>query len=405
MAYLPLANILHYKLRSALSALGIGIGICMLITLSGLARGSLDEIADRWEAVDADLIAYPDVWGENLATISGVGLPDGIGRKILADHGDLIRRVVPVFLWPVKLAGQDQTAVGVDPGQFHTLVGERKIAAGRCFDPGEKFSAWLEEELLAPAADGDDRPVEITAADLGAGEHNGLELVIDTRLARAGDFKLNDIVEVANHPFRIVGIIPAGGMARVFMPRRTAQFLFNCGDITKSTLFFIKLQPGAETTSAARKIRTLGVEVIQPDRYRDMLQRKFGIMFVYVDAVNAVALIIAFLFIMITLYTMVLQRTRDVAILKSSGASNAFILRQVLGESVLLTGAGALAGIALSFPAAWAIEKVQPLLTVTISWRWIAVGVVAAAVGALLSALYPAWRATRVDVLEALRLE
>ena len=52
MAYLPLANIMHHKLRSALSALGIGIGICMLVTLSGLARGSVYEIAERWEATE-----------------------------------------------------------------------------------------------------------------------------------------------------------------------------------------------------------------------------------------------------------------------------------------------------------------------------------------------------------------
>ena len=73
---LPLANILHHTLRSTLSALGIGIGICMLVTLSGLARGTLYEVADRWEQVRADLIAYPDIWGDNLTTLSGVGLPD-----------------------------------------------------------------------------------------------------------------------------------------------------------------------------------------------------------------------------------------------------------------------------------------------------------------------------------------
>ena len=77
MSYLPLANILHHKLRSVLSALGIGVGICMLITLSGLARGSLSEIADRWEAVNADLIAYPKNWGNNIANL--------VGAAVLAD--------------------------------------------------------------------------------------------------------------------------------------------------------------------------------------------------------------------------------------------------------------------------------------------------------------------------------
>ena len=47
---LPLANILHHKLRSLISAIGIGIAVCMLITLTGLSRGSLFEIAERMEA-------------------------------------------------------------------------------------------------------------------------------------------------------------------------------------------------------------------------------------------------------------------------------------------------------------------------------------------------------------------
>jgi len=195
-------------------------------------------------------------------------------------------------------------------------------------------------------------------------------------------------------------------MTRVFMPRRTAQFLFGSGDITKSTLMFVKLKGGVDVGPASRAIAaTVRQDVVPLDRYRGMLNEKFGIMFIYVDAVNLVALIIAFLFIMITLYTMVLQRTRDIAILKANGASDAFLVRQVLAESMLLTGAGTGIGIALSFLTRWAIETAKPLLTVTITWQWIGVAASAAVLGATLSGLYPAWQATRVDMVEALTLE
>ena len=76
MANLPLANLLHHKLRSVLSALGIGMGICMLVTLSGLSRGSLFEIAERAESVNADLIISPRGWGDNTADKAGSALPD-----------------------------------------------------------------------------------------------------------------------------------------------------------------------------------------------------------------------------------------------------------------------------------------------------------------------------------------
>jgi len=349
MAYLPLANIVHYKLRSALSALGIGLAVCMLVTLSGLSRGTLNEVADRWESVDADLIVFPRGWGENASDKSGAGLSDRYADLIRREHGQLIERIVPVFLWPIKLGGQDQMAVGVDPGQWAALTGGRKLIEGRLFDPDNRFASWIKQVLAAPPKESAE-PLEIDQADLSAAGHNGLEIVIDTRLATAGGYRLGQTVFAANHPWRIVGLVPAGAMARVFMPRRTAQFL-------------------------------------------------------YVDAVNIVALVIAFLFIMITLYTMVMQRTRDIAILKSSGASGFFLLRQVVGESVLLTAAGAAVGIGLSFLAAWLIESGRPLLTVRISARWILIAALASAVGAAASALYPAWRASRVDVAAALALE
>src|SRR4030042_620632 len=112
--YLPLANLLHHKLRSVLSAVGIGIGICMLLTLAGLSRGSLWEVADRWEAVDADLFAYPEIWAGNVASLTGIGLPDRYGPMILERHADIVRRVTPVFLWRVGLGGQGQLVAGVD---------------------------------------------------------------------------------------------------------------------------------------------------------------------------------------------------------------------------------------------------------------------------------------------------
>ena len=403
--YLPLANLLHYKLRSFLSAVGIGIGICMLVTLSGLSRGSLYEVADRWESVDADLFAYPEIWEGNITSLTGVGVPDRWGEKILRDHPQLVERVIPVFLWQVRLVGQFQLVAGIDPKDFTAVTGGRDLTAGRLFDPDDRFANWIEDRLLAPPEDDDEPAVTITPVDLLAPEHNGMEIVIDTRLAQAGGLKLGQTVEIAGNAFAIVGIVPAGGMTRILMPRRTAQYLFGSGDITKSTLLFIKLKRGVEANSAARRIAGLGLEIVQLRQFRGMLENQFAIMFSYVDAVNAVVMLIAFLFIMITLYTMVLQRTRDIAILKSSGASNAFIVRQVMGESLLLTAGGTLLGIAASFAARPIIERFRPLLTVVITPRWILTALAVALLGALLSALYPAWRAARVDMVEALSWE
>jgi putative ABC transport system permease protein len=247
--------------------------------------------------------------------------------------------------------------------------------------------------------------VDIGPEDLADPNHDGLELVVDSRLADYGDLRVGQKAPIGGHAFTIVGIVEAGRLSRAFMPRRTAQLLFGLGSVSKSTVLFIDIPDGADPQAAADRMQTVGPAVAPVEDYGRMLRAQWAVMFDYVNAVNAIALIIAFLFIMNTLYTMVLQRTREIAILKSSGASNAFILRQVLGESLLLTGAGAIVGVGLSYLAALVIRAVRPLLTVNITWEWIAVAGVAALVGAALSALYPAWRAMRVDMVEALSTE
>jgi hypothetical protein len=377
----------------------------MLITLSGLARGTLYEVADRWESVDADLIVFPRGWGDSAATRSGVGLSDRNADQILKKHPDMVHSVVPVFTWLMQLGGQDQMVAGVDPEHFYTLTGGKRLDKGsRLFDPEGKFAAWIQQQVRSGTA-GDDA-FDPTEADLSDPEHNGLEIIIDRRLARSEGYELGTRVFAANHHWTVVGIVPAGVMTRVFMPRRTAQFLFGGADIRKSTLMFVKLRAGVDVGPASKAIRsTIDQDVVPLSSYRGMLVAKWGIMLAYVDMVNGIALVIAFLFTAIILYTMVLQQTREIAILKSCGASWVFILRQVMGESMLLTMGGLIAGVAMSFLAAWLIEVFMPLKTVTITWQWVAIAAAAAAAGASVSALYPAWRAAKVDMVEALMFE
>ena len=410
--YLPLANILHRKLRSVLSALGIGIGVCMLVTLTGLSRGSLYEIAERTESIDADLIVVPAGAKSRTPTMAGLALSEKLSAVLEKRYPARVAKAVPVFIDSLRLAGQDHRFTGIRPGDWDVVAGGRELQQGQLCDKEGRFAAWLDAKKLEPATEdenGDAIAASLSAAELSDPAHNGLEIVIDSRLAAAGDFSVGQVVNAANHDWTIVGIVPRGVSTRIYMPLRTAQELFGVGDTTKCTMIFVKLKalPAGETVSqvAQRMSEELGLDVLPLSQFRGMLEQKFGIMFVFVDAVIAIALVIAFLFIMNTLYTMVLQRTREIAILKSCGASGAFILRQVLAESLLLTSIGVAMGLAMSFGAAWAIQTFRPLLTVEISGSWILISLAVAFGGAIVAAIYPAWRAMRVDMVEALSYE
>jgi len=402
---LPLANILHNKMRSLFCVTGIGLGVCMIITLAGLSRGSLYEIADRMNCVDADVIIVPPGLADKTPTLSGIAISEKVSDILMQKYPDVIARCAAVCIGSLKLGGQDQRVMGIDPRDWDMITNRAELSGGRLFDPDNRFSAWLTEQLLKPAEDDDDNGELLNLSDRLA-SHGGLEIVIDSRLAAAGRYRLGQMVHAGNHDWKIVGIVPAGVPTRVLTPIRTAQYLFGFGDIKKCTMIFVKFKPGIDAAPLAAQIsKQMKLDVLPMSQYRTMLMDRFGVMFSYIDAVNAVALIIAFLIVTVTLYMMVLQQTREIAIMKSCGAGGTFILRQVMGEALLLTLAGMAVGVGMSFPAALAISHFRPLLTVIITPGWILTASAAALVGAVVSALYPAWRASKVDMLEALTYE
>ncbi|HHH75553.1 MAG TPA: FtsX-like permease family protein [Phycisphaerae bacterium] len=411
MRSLPLANLLHHKVGSAFSAMGIGIGVCMMVTLGGLSRGIVYEIADRWEGVDADLIVYPRKVGESVTMLTGAGISDRYEEVLPQKYPGKITRITPVFLWQMRLAGQSQMVAGITNKDMDVITGGAKAVAGKnSFSPTIPWQQLMDrteksQRLAYVRIHGNEDDFVFDPQPHDLRKAGWLEMIIDERLASAGNYAPGDTVEAAGATWTIAGIVPAGVLSRVIIPRRTAQYLFG-GSVEQSTILFIKLVSDEPPGPVARQLADdLQQQVVPLAAYREMLLKQFGVFFVYVDAVNTVAIIIAVLFIMVVLYTMVLQRSREIAILKSFGSTNRFIVTQVLTEAMILTVTGAIIGISLALLSGWLIGKFMPLMTVSITPQWMAAGLAAAVFGALISAIYPAWRATRVDMLGALTYE
>jgi putative ABC transport system permease protein len=121
--------------------------------------------------------------------------------------------------------------------------------------------------------------------------------------------------------------------------------------------------------------------------------------------VIGIAVIIGFLVIFQSMYTSVLERTREIGILKSMGASKLAIVSVVLRETAVLAVVGVLAGVVLSFAVKAFLAQRFPTLYLDMSADWIAKGAVIAFVGSVCGALYPAWMAARKDPIDALAYE
>jgi putative ABC transport system permease protein len=124
----------------------------------------------------------------------------------------------------------------------------------------------------------------------------------------------------------------------------------------------------------------------------------------FIDFVIAISVIIGFLAVFQAMYTAVLERTREIGILKSMGASKAYIVNVILRETVLLALGGIVLGILFSLAARAGIDH-RSTLRVVVTGGWIGKATLIAIAGAILGALYPAIKAAQKDPIDALAYE
>jgi putative ABC transport system permease protein len=125
----------------------------------------------------------------------------------------------------------------------------------------------------------------------------------------------------------------------------------------------------------------------------------------FIDVVIGIAVVIGFIVIFQSMYTAVLERTREIGILKSLGASKLYIVRVVLRETLVLAIAGIITGIAISVIAARMIHYKLPTAAVEFSAGWMLRATFIALAGAIIGALYPAFKAAHKDPIDALAYE
>jgi putative ABC transport system permease protein len=121
--------------------------------------------------------------------------------------------------------------------------------------------------------------------------------------------------------------------------------------------------------------------------------------------VIAISMIIGFLVIFQSMYTAVMERTREIGILKSLGASKLYIVNVILRETALLAIVGIIVGTIVSFAVRHIILIELPTQRLFWSTEWVVRATVVSLVGALLGALYPAYKAAQKDPIDALAYE
>src|SRR5581483_2275778 len=125
----------------------------------------------------------------------------------------------------------------------------------------------------------------------------------------------------------------------------------------------------------------------------------------FTRVIIAIGVLVGFLVVFLSMYTAVLERTREIGILKALGGSPGFILTTILTETVLLSLTGSVLGIGMSYLARLLLKVFAPMMVTVIVPDWWPIATFISLGGAVAGAFYPGIRAARHDVIEALAYE
>ena len=362
MGELVVRNLLHRPLRTFIGIMAVAVEVALVVLIVGLTSGLLTETAKRIQGIGADVMLQPPAASIFLG-FSGSPMPIKIGAKL--QELKYVQAVAPALL-QFNSTGGVEVIYGIDPDSF------RAVSGGFVFLQGH--------DMEGP--DG---------------------LLVDDWEARAKHIKVGDTYTLLNHDWHVVGIIEHGKGARLFVPITTLQELVGARD--KASIFLLKCTRPEHTDDVIAEIRTvLPGYTVRPLRDFLSLMTSTNIpgLETFIHAMIALAIAIGLLVIFLTMYTTVIERTRDIGVLKSIGANRAFIVRSLLAESAALCVFGIAAGIGLSYLVRAAFLAGFPTLSILITPDWILRAGGIALTGALLGASYPAWLASRKDPVEAL---
>jgi putative ABC transport system permease protein len=238
---------------------------------------------------------------------------------------------------------------------------------------------------------------------------NQTEVLIDPAYARQIKKGPGETIQFFNRDYTIAGVTEGGLLAQVLLDLTELQERTeNRGRVSQ---FMLKLDDPTKLNDVVRNIK--GQEAFKD--YLVMSIQQFASLFSvdrlpglqpFINVVVGVAMIVGFLTISLTMYTAVLERTREIGILKSLGAKPSFIMSLLMRESVLLAVMGTLVGIVLTYGAKFAIETLVPAsLKQEVVYEWWAIALLASVVGSMLGTLYPSLKALKQDAIEALSYE
>ncbi len=340
----------------------ISIQVTLVLTLVGLSEGMLDDQARRVRGVGADIMV-------RAPSSSVMSFSANMPAKVMSVV-EKEPHVVTATGVLTQGTGGFSYVTGIDLAQFNKLSGGFRFLEGGPFQHPD-------------------------------------DVMVDSYYATEHKLHVGDKIQSLNRPWRVCGIYEAGTLTRIVVPLDTLQDL--TANIGKITMIYVKLDDPSRTQPviASLQNKLKDYQIYSMEEYTSLFSvANVPMLKQFIWVVIGLGVLVGFLVVFLSMYTAVLERTREIGVLKALGASSGYVLNVLLRETALLALAGSVLGILLSYLTRFTIRSLVPgtlIQAIVPNWWPIAAGI--ALTGALLGAIYPGLKAARQDAVEALSYE
>lgn len=365
MDSLVFSNIAHRPARTAVSILGTGVGVLLIVFTVGLAHGVLHERGRRESNMGAEIM---------IRASGSLGIGGSGQFKVPTSHAQELASIPGVLATTPVGQATDKSDSGfgfrlLDGIEFdeYSRIADIKIREGRKLESGD-------------------------------------EAIVDPVWKQQRHAVIGGTVMLFERPFKIVGVYEPPGGGRVKIPLKTMQDQVG-SDGRASAILVRCADPNQQDEVAARILERFPDDQLVFTRdLPEIYATGVPALNVFIKVVVGVAAAISLLVILLAMYTTVTERTRQIGILKSLGMSKTSIAWVIEQEAIVVSLVGVGVGVLMTLVARFAVMRVTSL-TIEIEPRWIVISLLVGLLGGTIGALYPALRAARQDAVEALSYE
>lgn len=367
MNNLVFSNMLHRPARTVVSVLGIAVGVLLIVFTVGLSNGTIRERAARESNVGAEIF-FRAAGTLGVSGSAAFRLPVSLKTEIEKTEG--VQTAVAIAQNTVSTNDNNTGSRLVDGINFE----EYAKVVGIHIIEGRKFNETADEAI------------------------------IDTGWQKQQNLTIGDKIPIYERDFTIVGTYEPAAGARLKIPLEVMQK--QLGGEGKASAFLVKIENGFPPDQVAENLQKSfpDNQILLTKDLEELYMQGFPGLNAFLNVFIGVAAVISALVILLTMYTTVTERTRQIGIMKSLGMSNPKIAWIITQEALLITFCGIVTGIILTVILRFLLSFVTTL-EVEISPLVLAITLVVGLIGGVLGALYPAMKAARLDAVEALSYE